>query len=147
MSDTSQASTSTTGGTDTVLYDSTVTAVGEQVGAFLGHGLLIFFADESPAELHDMSVRHRATVAEDGPQPGDTIVIGDHRVEVLAVGEVVRDNLLNLGHLDLKANGLTEAKLPGDVNVAKQDLPLLSAGDAFRVLRSGGTTNPSEESA
>jgi PTS system glucitol/sorbitol-specific IIA component len=118
-----------------VVYESTVTAVGEQVGAFLGHGLMIFFGHESPAELHDMSVLHRPTVAEEGPQPGDTIVLGEHSVEVLAVGPVVRDNLLNLGHLDLKANGQSEAKLPGDVNVAEQQLPLLTAGDAFRVVR------------
>jgi PTS system glucitol/sorbitol-specific IIA component len=118
-----------------VVYESAVTAVGDQVETFLGHGLLIFFADTAPAELHDMSVRHTATVAEEGPRPGDTIVLGSTSMEVLAVGPVVADNLLNLGHLDLKANGSTEAKLPGDVNVAKQDLPLLSAGDAFRILR------------
>jgi PTS system glucitol/sorbitol-specific IIA component len=123
-----------------VVYDSTVTAVGSQVEAFLGHGLLIFFGDESPAELHDMSVRHTAAVAEAGPQAGDTLVLGEHRMEILAVGSVVADNLLNLGHLDLKANGLSEAKLPGDVNVAKQTLPLLSAGDAFRILRGEGRT-------
>jgi len=123
-----------------VVYDSTVTAVGEQVEAFLGHGLLIFFGDDSPAELHDMSVRHTAVVAEEGPQPGDTIVLGEQQMEVLAVGPVVADNLLQLGHLDLKANGLSEPKLPGDVNVAKQALPLLSPGDAFRILRGDGRT-------
>jgi PTS system glucitol/sorbitol-specific IIA component len=121
-----------------VVYDSRVTAVGNQVEAFLGHGIVIFFGDESPAELHDISVRHVATVAEEGPQPGDTIVLGDTEVEVLAVGSVVADNLLNLGHLDLKANGADEAKLPGDVTVARQDLPLLAAGDAFRILRGSG---------
>ena len=55
--------------------------------------------------------------------------------EVLAVGPVVRDNLLNLGHLDLKADGLTEPKLPGDVCVRVGDLPLLKPGDAFRITR------------
>ncbi len=121
-----------------VIYESTITAVGEQVKAFLDHGLLIFFAHESPAELHDMSVRHKATVAEEGPQPGDTVVLGDASLELLAVGHVVADNLLNLGHIDIKANGLTEAKLPGDANVAKQGLPLPSPGDAFRILRASG---------
>lgn len=128
-----------------VIYDSTVTAVGSQVEAFLDHGILIFFADESPAELHDMSVRHTAAVAEEGPQAGDTMVLGEHRMEILAVGSVVSDNLLQLGHLDLKANGLTEAKLPGDVNVATQDLPLLAAGDAFRIVR--GERRTTEETA
>jgi glucitol/sorbitol PTS system EIIA component len=122
-----------------VLYESTVTGVGGQVEEFLGHGLLIFFGESSPKELHDISVQHRPTVADEGPLAGDTIVLGEHAMEILAVGEVVSDNLLNLGHLDLKADGMTEPKLPGDVCVAPQPLPLLKAGDSFRIVR-GGTT-------
>ena len=136
---------SETTATTRVVYESTVTAVGDQVQAFLDHGLLIFFAHESPAELHDMSVRHTATVAEEGPQPGDTVVLGEHSMEFLAVGSVVGDNLLNLGHIDIKANGQTEAKLPGDANVAKEPLPLPSPGDAFRILRAGGPSTEEKQ--
>ena len=128
-----------------VIYESTITAVGEQVKAFLDHGLLIFFADDSPAELHDMSVRHKATVAEEGPQPGDTVHLGAAALEVLAVGEVVRDNLLNLGHLDLKADGLTVAKLPGDVCVPKGEIAQLTTGDSFRITRPAATTDTGQD--
>ncbi len=120
---------------DSIVYESAVTKVGGQVEAFLDHGLLIFFGADSPAELHDISVLHRATVNDDGPQPGDTIRVGDTDLEVLAVGPVVRDNLLNLGHLDLKADGRTEAKLPGDVCVRTGPLPLLAEGDPFSITR------------
>ncbi|KQP65717.1 PTS glucitol/sorbitol transporter subunit IIA [Nocardioides sp. Leaf285] len=119
----------------TTVYESVVTQVGDQVEAFLAHGLLIFFADGSPAELHDISVLHAASTAVDGPRPGDTVHIGDTSLEVLAVGDVVGDNLLNLGHLDLKADGRSQAKLPGDVCVRKGDLPLLAVGDTFRITR------------
>lgn len=125
--------------TSTTVYESTVTAVGSQVSAFLEHGILIFFGDQAPAELHDISVLHRATISDDGPRPGDTVHLGDATLEVLAVGDVVRDNLLNLGHLDLKADGLTEAKLPGDVCVPKGDIPLLTTGDSFRITRPATT--------
>ncbi|MCD4533813.1 PTS glucitol/sorbitol transporter subunit IIA [Nocardioides sp. cx-169] len=130
MSGTESAATTAT------VYQSTVTQVGGQVEAFLSHGLLIFFGAGSPAELHDISVLHEADVADDGPRPGDTVLVGSTSLEVLAVGDVVRDNLLNLGHLDLKADGRTEAKLPGDVCVRKGDLPLLAVGDTFRISRS-----------
>lgn len=122
------------------VYESAVTKVGGQVEAFLGHGLLIFFGDQSPAELHDISVLHKAAVAEDGPQTGDLIQVGNTEVEVLAVGPVVRDNLLNLGHLDLKADGRTEPKLPGDVSVRVGDLPLLNVGDTFKITRPADQT-------
>lgn len=117
------------------VYASTVTQVGDQVQAFLGHGILIFFGDNAPVELHDLSVLHRVELADDGPRPGDTIHLGETSLEILAVGDVVRDNLLNLGHLDLKADGRTEAKLPGDVCVATGPIPLLAPGDAFRITR------------
>ena len=91
-----------------------------------------------------MSVLHRAAVSEDGPRAGDLLTLGDSEMEVLAVGHVVRDNLLNLGHLDLKADGLTEPKLPGDVCVRTGDLPLLRVGDTFRITRPGGQTQEQE---
>jgi PTS system glucitol/sorbitol-specific IIA component len=128
-------------GEPTAVYDSRVTQVGDQVQAFLDHGLLIFFGANAPQELHDMSVLHEVTLAEDGPVPGDVIHLGSESLEVLAVGSVVRDNLINLGHLDLKSDGRTEAKLPGDVCVRAGDLPLLAAGDAFRIVRGGTTQN------
>ena len=117
------------------VYASTVVQVGGQVPAFLEHGILIFFGDHAPQELHDMSVLHRVATAEDGPRPGDSIHLGEVSLEILAVGGVVRDNLLNLGHLDIKADGRTEAKLPGDVCVATGQLPLLIPGDRFAITR------------
>lgn len=129
----------------TTVYDTTVTAVGSQVPAFLEHGILIFFGDQAPAELHDISVLHRVDVADDGPRPGDVVHLGSETLEVLAVGDVVRDNLLNLGHLDLKADGLTEAKLPGDVCVRKGPIPLLATGDAFRITRPAATPDPEQD--
>ena len=119
----------------TTVYESAVTQVGGQVEAFLDHGLLIFFGAGSPAELHDMSVLHEASIVDDGPRPGDVVHVGATALEVLAVGDVVRDNLINLGHLDLKADGRTVANLPGDVCVRVGELPLLAVGDTFRITR------------
>lgn len=131
---------STTTVDHSTVYESAVTKVGGQVEAFLDHGLLIFFGADSPAELHDISVLHAASIAEDGPRPGDTVHVGSVSMQVLAVGAVVRDNLINLGHLDLKADGRTEPKLPGDVCVRVGTLPLLNVGDSFKITRPTDTT-------
>ena len=125
----------TTENVDTVVYDSVVTQVGGQVEAFLGHGLLIFFKAGSPPELHDISVLHEATTADAGPPPPHTHQRGGNGPVGRAGGGGVRDNLLNLGHLDLKADGRTEPKLPGDVCVRVGDIPLLAVGDTFRITR------------
>lgn len=129
-----------------VLYSSTVTAVGEQVAAFVeGHGILVFFGTDSPVELHDFSVLHDASVTSAGPREGDVIDLGGTRIPVLAVGPVVEANLLNLGHIDLKANGATRADMPGDVNLPSDTLVVPEPGSTFRILRPAGPVASPED--
>jgi len=119
-----------------VVYRSTVTAVGELVPDFREQGVLVFFGENAPSELHEFSILHKVDIQVRAPQPGDVIDINSNTYQVLAVGSVASDNLLNLGHLDLKANGLTEAELPGDVNIDEVELPIISVGDIFQVISS-----------
>ena len=105
-------------------YASTVTAVGEQVPEFIGQGLLIWFAEGAPEELHFFTVLHRPTVTTGGVRPGDVVRIDDRAFRVTAVGEVANENMVNLGHMDLKANGETEPPLPGDICLER--LPLFA---------------------
>jgi glucitol/sorbitol PTS system EIIA component len=104
-------------------YAATVTAVGEQVPEFIGQGLLIWFAEGAPEELHFFTVLHRPTVTTGGVRPGDLVRIDDKAFRVTAVGEVANDNMVNLGHIDMKANGASEAPLPGDLCLEGLPLP------------------------
>ena len=85
-------------------------------------------------ELHEFSIIHVPEVATRAPQKGDMIKINENVFNVLAVGSVASENLLNLGHLDLKANGLTEPEMPGDVNVEAVSLPTVQVGDRLVVI-------------
>jgi PTS system glucitol/sorbitol-specific IIA component len=104
-------------------YAATVTAVGEQVPEFIGQGLLIWFAEGAPEELHFFTVLHRPTVTTGGVRPGDLVRIDDKAFRVTAVGEVANDNMVNLGHIAMKANGASEAPLPGDLCLEELPLP------------------------
>jgi glucitol/sorbitol PTS system EIIA component len=104
-------------------YAATVTAVGEQVPEFIGQGLLIWFAEGAPEELHFFTVLHRPTVTTGGVRPGDLVRIDDKAFRVTAVGEVANDNMVNLGHSNRKANGASEAPLPGDLCLEELPLP------------------------
>ncbi len=116
-----------------LVYSTTVTAVGELVADFREQGVLVFFGESAPIELHEFSILHKPDVETRAPLPGDLIRLSNEEFTVLAVGSVASDNLLNLGHLDLKANGLPEAELPGDVNVEVRDLPTVKVGDRLEV--------------
>ena len=117
-----------------IVYSTTVTAVGELVPDFAEQGVLVFFGENAPAELHEFSIIHTPDVQTRAPQVGDKISLADNHYNVLAVGSVASDNLLNLGHLDLKANGLTEPEMPGDVNVEAVSLPVVKIGDRLTVI-------------
>ena len=117
-----------------VVYSTTVTAVGELVPDFAEQGVLVFFGENAPIELHEFSIIHTPDVQTRAPQVGDTITLANNEYNVLAVGSVASDNLLNLGHLDLKANGLTEPEMPGDVNVEAVSLPVVKIGDRLTVI-------------
>ncbi len=116
-----------------IVYSTTVTAVGELVSDFAYQGVLVFFGEDAPIELHEFSIIHKPDVVDRAPQVGDTITLQENVYNVLAVGSVASDNLLNLGHLDLKANGLTEPEMPGDVNVEAVSLPKVNVGDRLIV--------------
>ena len=117
-----------------VVYSSTVTAVGALVSDFRDQGLLVWFGENAPEELHEFSILHKVDNHKRAPIVGDTIALNDDFFTVLAVGSVASENLLNLGHLDLKANGLAVAELPGDVNVEARELPMVKVGDRLKVI-------------
>ncbi len=117
-----------------VVYSSTVTAVGALVADFREQGLLVWFGENAPEELHEFSILHKVDNHKRAPIVGDTIAINDDHFTVLAVGDVASDNLLNLGHLDLKANGLTQPEMPGDVNIEMCELPMIKVGDRLQVF-------------
>ncbi len=117
-----------------IVYSSTVTAVGALVPEFAEQGVLVWFGENSPKELHDFSIIHSPDLATRAPRVGDLVKINENQFNVLAVGSVAEENLINLGHLDLKANGKMEAELPGDVNVEKVLLPQINVGDRLLVI-------------
>lgn len=119
----------------TVLYKSTVTEIGELVPSFIAEGMLVFFGESAPEELRTFCIIHKLEHAEGQVKEGDFVSIDGHEFEILSVGSVANDNLYNLGHLNLKANGNTVADLPGDVAIAKVDLPEVKIGTRVEITR------------
>lgn len=110
-----------------------VVAIGPLVEEFRASGLLVLFQAGAPEELAEFSVLHEASVNLATVAPGDTVRLGVDRYGVLAVGDVVNKNLASLGHLILKANGLTKPEMLGDVCVEARPLARLSVGDEIEI--------------
>lgn len=121
----------------TIKYQTTVTAVGELASDFAAEGILVFFGENAPEELHDFAilVDHEPPVAP--VEAGDEVELAGERFPVLCVGPVANENLANLGHLVVKFNGLTEPELPGDVSLPAVEAPELRPGDVVRIHSKG----------
>jgi glucitol/sorbitol PTS system EIIA component len=112
---------------------SRVTSIGDSVEEFRAAQILVFFQEGAPEELAEFSVLHAADVNLATVAPGDTLRLGAETFRVLAVGDVANENLANLGHLVVKANGLTEAEMLGDVCIEAKPLPRLTVGDEIEI--------------
>jgi glucitol/sorbitol PTS system EIIA component len=112
---------------------SRVTSIGDSVEEFRAAQILVFFQEGAPEELAEFSVLHAADINLATVAPGDTLRLGAETFRVLAVGDVANENLANLGHLVVKANGLTEPEMLGDVCVEAKPLPHLTIGDEIEI--------------
>jgi PTS system glucitol/sorbitol-specific IIA component len=121
-------------GTGEIKLRSTVVGIGDSVEEFRAARVLVFFNAGAPDELAEFSVLHEATVNLANVASGDSLRLGAETFDVLAVGEVANQNLANLGHLVVKADGRTEPEMLGDVCVEARDLPRLAVGDEIEIV-------------
>jgi glucitol/sorbitol PTS system EIIA component len=116
-----------------LIYALEITSIGPLVEEFTAEGVWVFFHEGAPEELAEFAILHRAPAPLRPLIPGQRMEIGEQSFHIAAVGEVANQNLANLGHLVLKANGLAEAELPGDVCIDHRPLPAPSVGMWVRV--------------
>jgi len=118
-----------------LLYRSEVTGIGELVPSFVAEGILVFFGESAPEELHEFCIMHKVEHQAGILDVGDVIQIDEHHLEVLAIGSVANENLMNLGHMNIKADGNLVADMPGDVCVAIGELPPVAVGSKIQIIR------------
>ncbi len=105
---------------------------------FAAEGILVFFGPAAPEELHEFAIITADADLAAPVEVGDLVRIDDREFPVLCVGPVANENLVGLGHLVVKFNGLTEPELPGDVSLPAVEAPILAVGTQISIV-AGGT--------
>lgn len=118
-----------------LVYELEIAELGALVSEFTAHGIWVFFRRGVPEELAEFALLHNAPPPLGPLAPGQLIEIGSENYTIQAVGALADTNLHNLGHLVLKANGATEAELPGEVCIDARPLPQPVVGMVVRIWK------------
>lgn len=97
-------------------YNSTITGWGTEAKSFLQElNYLIFFNDDAPAELAEISILHSKADLQDDIKVGDTFIIGEKAFNVTAVGDEAQHTFKQLGHATFNFSGGDTAAMPGHI--------------------------------
>lgn len=117
----------------TDLYQNKIVNRGSMAKAFLEEKMIILFGSGAPPELEDYCYIINIVPVNGEIKPGQSLYVNDERYLITAVGNSVKQNLSNLGHISIRFNGLTEAELPGTLYVENKTLPELSIGTELKI--------------
>jgi glucitol/sorbitol PTS system EIIA component len=107
----------------TVLLRTRITEIGPEVADLAEAGVVILFADGSPAELAEVSVLHKTEQgpSDGAPEVGASIAIGPLSATITAVGPTAWSKVREIGHVVIAFNGAAEAERPGEICASKVD--------------------------
>lgn len=116
-----------------MIFETKVTNIGPEAEMFRAENMLIFFGDEAPETLADYcyNIELKNSVGE--ILPGMTFSFDDQSYQITSVGDVVKKNLDDLGHITLRFDGSAEAELPGTLYVEEKEMPVIKVGTKISI--------------
>jgi glucitol/sorbitol PTS system EIIA component len=118
-----------------VVWESTVTRIGQDATELFEAGVFILFAEPVPDALAEVSLVHSGPAGEFAPiEAGDELVIGETILVIEEVGSRANENFRVLGHIVVYLNVGDNEILPGAVK-ATGSVPVPTEGDAVVVRR------------
>ncbi|WP_188455005.1 PTS glucitol/sorbitol transporter subunit IIA [Virgibacillus oceani] len=107
----------------TVIYESIITEIGEDVELISQDNMVIIFNDSVPDELKSIAVIHEHNSVLGEVEAGDFLYINGEKYQILHVGEKVNQTLKELGHCTIKFSELDDSALPGTMFVEQKPIP------------------------
>ena len=115
-----------------VIYDNKVKGLGACVAEF--EGMFILFGDNAPDTLKDYCYTIDVNPIQQEIKAGQKAIIDGKEYNITAVGDVVMQNLGNLGHVTFSFTGETEPELPGTIYLEVSDVPKLEIGSTIQII-------------
>ena len=118
-----------------IVYETTVTYIGEKVKDFIKNDMFIIFKENVPEDLKDYCFLHNKNELIQNVEVSDTLFLGETQYKVTAVGEYVNQNLRELGHITFKFSGEIEANVAGTLFLEKKEIVPPENGTIIKIVR------------
>ncbi|MDT2596402.1 PTS glucitol/sorbitol transporter subunit IIA [Enterococcus dongliensis] len=116
-----------------MIFETQVTNIGPEAEMFRQEKMLIFFGNEAPETLADYCYNIQLTPSTDEITTGMDFLFDNQAYKITAVGDVVKKNLDDLGHITLRFDGSETAELPGTLYVEDKELPVITVGTKIMI--------------
>lgn len=116
-----------------VIFQTQVKEIGLEAEMLKEEHMMVLFGEDAPPMLAEFCYNielHKSTAA---IIEGMELIVDDTHYLVTAVGNLVRKNLDDLGHISIKFDGATVAELPGTLYVEAKELPDIKVGSVIMI--------------
>lgn len=100
-----------------IIWQATISSVGEYAACFLSEKRLILFSDNAPKDIRDYCITHHGGELINPLSIHQNIVLFGITYSISAIGDVADKNLKELGHITLLFDGAENAELPGNIHL------------------------------
>lgn len=115
------------------MYQTTIKSIGKDAKAFEAEKMMILFGDNAPSELADFCYVIDLVSVDENIAAGDTLKLDDVSYQITSVGDAVRKNLNDLGHITLKFDGSTTAGQSGSLYLEEKEMADVKPGSTIRI--------------
>lgn len=118
-----------------IIYSTRIENIGEKAKEFFEANMFITFKENAPQELIEYCFIHNENNLLEDIKPNDILCIDDVNYKIKAVGELVNQNLKELGHITYNFLGEEEAKVGGTLYLEKKEIAPIAVGTILKVIR------------
>jgi len=115
------------------VYETTVKEIGNEALDFSAIKMAILFGNEAPDALRSSCYIIDVKPVKSEITPGMVLVIDNNTYKITAVGNEVKRNLNNLGHIAISFTGKNQAELAGTLYVEDKDYPQIKVGSQIEL--------------
>lgn len=116
------------------LFTTEIKRIGSEVDAFKEQNMMVTFYENVPEDLATYCHIISPVAFEEEIAVGDTLIIDEVPYKITFVGEVVKTNLISLGHITINFNGESDG-LAGTLGVENKLMPTLSVGSKISLTK------------